>query len=97
MFISAPLGFLGIEDVFEATSIEVQETIQWVGIFVRAVLVGAVWYVTRTGWSKLMHVLHGNTATPAKGSIEGAKIWRFLLTMNLPQISRSGFALVCEL
>ena len=66
-----------IEDVFETTSIEVQETIQWVGMFARAALVVVVWYVGRTCWSKLMHVLHGNTTT--KGPTGNVEAWRFLL------------------
>ena len=69
-----------IEDVFETTSIEVQETIQWVGMFVRAALVVAVWYVGRTCWSKLMHVLHGNTSTLAKSPTGDVEAWRFLLS-----------------
>ena len=68
-----------IEDVFETTSIEVQETIQWIGMFVRAALVVAVWYVARTCWSKLMHVLHGNTSTLAKSPTGDVEAWRFLL------------------
>ena len=75
-----------IEDVFETTSIEVQETIQWVGMFVRMALVVAVWYVGRTCWSKLMHVLHGNTATPTKGPTGNVEAWRFLL--NEPASTR---------
>ena len=75
-----------IEDVFETTSIEVQETIQWVGMFVRMALVVAVWYVGRTCWSKLMHVLHGNTATPTKGPTGNVEAWRFLL--NEPPSTR---------
>ena len=68
-----------IEDVFQTTSIEVQKTIQWVGMFVRTALVVAVWYVGRTCWSKLMHVLHGNTTTPTKGPTGNVEAWRFLL------------------
>ena len=62
-----------IEDVFETTLIEVQE---WVGMFARPALVVVVWYVGRTCWSKLMHVLHGNTTTRPTGNVEA---WRFLL------------------
>ena len=72
-----------IEDVFETTSIEVQETIQWVGMFARAALVVVVWYVGRTCWSKLMHVLHGNTTTKGPTDVEA---WRFLL--NEPASTR---------
>ena len=68
-----------VEDVFEATSAEVQETIQWIGIFVRIALVVTVWYVARTCWSKLMHALHGNTMTTAKSSIGDAEVWKSLL------------------
>ena len=73
-----------IEDVFDTTSIEVQETIQWVGMFARAALVVVVWYVGRTCWSKLMHVLHGNTTT--KGPTGSVEAWRFLL--NEPASTR---------
>eukprot|EP00434_Breviolum_minutum_P019611 symbB.v1.2.017298.t1/scaffold1343.1/size124258/7 len=72
-----------IEDVFETTSIEVQETIQWVGMFARATLVVVVWYVGRTCWSKLMHVLHGNTTTKGPTDVEAR---RFLL--NEPASTR---------
>jgi len=75
-----------IEDVFETTSIEVQETIQWVGMFARTALVVAVWYVGRTCWSKLMHVLHGNTTAPTKGPTGNVEAWRFLL--NEPASTR---------
>ena len=76
-----------IEDVFETTSIEVQETIQWVGMFARTALVVVVWYVGRTCWSKLMHVLHGNTTAPTKGPTGSVEAWRFLL-INEPASTR---------
>ena len=82
-----------IEDVFETTSVEVQETIQWVGMFARTALVVAVWYVGRTCWSKLMHVLHGNTTAPTKGPTETSRLGGFSL-MNQLRLDRLGFVLV---
>ena len=49
-----------VEEIVEATSFEVQETIHWIGFAARVAGAVMVWFMARSLWSKLMHIIYGN-------------------------------------
>ena len=65
-----------VEEIVEATSFEVRETIHWIGFAARVAGAVMVWFMARSLWSKLMHIIYGNVEVP---STTKDVAWKYLL------------------